>query len=104
MPGTPGTPSNGAGSDAAQAALYRSAGGIRQLGRAAPLSVSLLMFIIFAQALVTIPAQFRIIPQISLGGFLSLLFVVLLIMHFLMRPYVVREIRWSTFMFLLFTA
>lgn len=83
-------------------ALYRSATETRRLGQAAPLSVSLLLTIIFAQALVTIPAQFRIIPQISLGGFLSLLFVLLLVMHFLMRPYVVREARWPVFAFLLF--
>tara|TARA_E500000318_G_scaffold75188_2_gene69782 strand:- start:9782 stop:11065 length:1284 start_codon:yes stop_codon:yes gene_type:complete len=98
-----GTPDS-AGTTAARLALYRSASGTRQLGQAAPLSVSLLMVIIFTQALVTIPAQFRIIPQISLGGFLSLFFVVLLVMHFLMRPYVVREIRWPIFMFVLFTA
>ncbi|UUX52047.1 O-antigen ligase family protein [Nisaea acidiphila] len=85
-------------------ALYRSAMETRRLGHAAPLSVSLLMTIIFAQALVTIPAQFRVIPAISLGGFLSLLFVLLLVMHFLMRPYVVKEARWPVFMFLLFIA
>lgn len=100
IPGAPGRTDP----DVTRAAFYRSASGTRQLGQAAPLSVSLLMVIIFAQALVTIPAQFRIIPQISLGGFLSLLFVVLLVMHFLMRPYVVREIRWPVFMFVLFTA
>jgi len=87
-----------------QRAMYRSALETRRIGQAAPLSISLLMTIIFAQALVTIPAQFHVIPAISLGGFLSLLFVLLLVMHFLMRPYVVREARWSVFMFLLFTA
>ncbi|MBO6560594.1 MAG: O-antigen ligase family protein [Nisaea sp.] len=87
-----------------QRAMYRSALEARRLGQAAPLSVSLLMTIIFAQALVTIPAQFRVVPAISLGGFLSLLFVLLLVMHFMMRPYVVREARWPVFMFLLFTA
>ena len=62
-----------------QRAIYRSATETRRLGQAAPLSVSLLMTIIFAQALVTIPAQFRVIPAISLGGFLSLLFVLQII-------------------------
>lgn len=100
MPRTPDSDSRAR----AQSTLYRSALSIRRLGQAAPLSVSLLLVIILTQALVTIPAQFRIIPQISLGGFLSLFFVVLLIMHFVMRPQVVRETRWPVFMFLLFTA
>ena len=62
------------------------------------------MFIILSQAIVSIPTQFRIIPQISLGGFLTIFFGVLLIMHFFVRPHIVREIRWSVFMFALFTA
>ena len=92
------------GHDGTSATLYRSASGTRQLGRAAPLSVSILKFIIFSQAMISIPAQFHIIPQISLAGLFTILFVVLLIMHFLLRPYIVREIRWAIFMFVLFVA
>lgn len=83
---------------------FRSAMEMRRLGHAPSLSISLLMVVILPQALVTIPAQFRVIPAISLGGFMSLAFVVLLTMHFLMRPYVIRETRWPVFMFMLFIA
>ena len=83
---------------------WRSATETRKLGLAPPLSVSLLLFMIYAQTLLTIPAQFHVIPALSLGGFLTLLFFLLLAMHFLMRPYVVRETRWAVLTFLLFIA